>query len=325
VAITRVSAHDANGTAATASLTVNYPAATTSGNLLIASAYSAIASTNTLAISGWTGFQYGVAGSTNVMALFYKISTGDSSATLTNGGTGVRQCLNLYEYSGANNPVILDVSPVGNGNGASNVSSPFTLSSITTPQATDLIFGTVGMSSNATAGSWNSGLNLRQQNSTLRLFDGDLIPGTTETGFAPVAAWTGGATKISGIIAAFQSTPVPAVPTVTASAASGISNTNILANGALTSTGNLTITDSGFVWGTSSSPTTANNKVAVGQTTTGNYSAHITGLTASTSYYYRTYATNSMGTSYSTAPGISFTTASSAGGGNTAAFLPFFN
>ena len=65
--------------------------------------------------------------------------------------------------------------------------------------------------------------------------------------------------------------------------------------GDVTSDGGATISDRGFYYGTSSTPTT--NKTTV-TGTTGAMSLNISSLTANTLYYFRAYATNSNGTAY---------------------------
>lgn len=95
---------------------------------------------------------------------------------------------------------------------------------------------------------------------------------------------------------------LPTVTTPTVSAPS-ITSTSATLGASVTSTGvtstgaPATITARGTCYGTSPSPTT--NCLAQGGTTTGTYTQLRTGLTASTTYYYRGYATNATGTAYS--------------------------
>lgn len=95
------------------------------------------------------------------------------------------------------------------------------------------------------------------------------------------------------------------VPTVTTSSASSITSSSATCGGNVTSDGGATITQRGICYSTSSNPTTSNSKVtATG--TTGSFTANMTGLSASTTYYVRAYAINSAGTAYGSQ--ISFTT-----------------
>ena len=65
----------------------------------------------------------------------------------------------------------------------------------------------------------------------------------------------------------------------------------------VTSDGGDDVTDKGICWGTKSNPATSENKVALGNGI-GQIAASISGLTAGTKYYFRGYATNSIGTAY---------------------------
>jgi alpha-tubulin suppressor-like RCC1 family protein len=89
-------------------------------------------------------------------------------------------------------------------------------------------------------------------------------------------------------------------PTVTTSAATSISWNNCLANGNVTSIGDVPLTQRGFCYmvGTGGDPTTANSTVYDTTSSTGAYSLGISGLSANTGYRVRSYAINSAGTSY---------------------------
>ena len=92
---------------------------------------------------------------------------------------------------------------------------------------------------------------------------------------------------------------VPAVSTTTATA---ITSTTATLNGNITSDGGAEITARGFVYATSNTGLTIENTAAdtviVSGTEIGTFNSAITSLTAGTTYYYRTYATNSVGTTY---------------------------
>lgn len=96
-----------------------------------------------------------------------------------------------------------------------------------------------------------------------------------------------------------------AVGVLSTTAASDITQTSAISGGIVTADGGAEITARGICWSTGQSPTTADNKTTNGSGT-GSFSSNITGLTPSTTYYVRAYATNSVGTSYGSA--ISFTT-----------------
>lgn len=80
--------------------------------------------------------------------------------------------------------------------------------------------------------------------------------------------------------------------------------------GNITNNGGTPVTQRGVVWSTSPNPTTANNSTSNGSGT-GSFTSNLAGLTASTTYYVRAYATNSAGTAYGNE--LTFTT--TAGGG----------
>ncbi|MDD4148795.1 MAG: GEVED domain-containing protein, partial [Bacteroidales bacterium] len=103
--------------------------------------------------------------------------------------------------------------------------------------------------------------------------------------------------------------PCSTVPTLAATtAASSISGSGASSGGNVTSagTGGCTVTARGVCWSTSSGPTIANSKTSDG-TGTGSFTSSITGLTANTTFYVRSYTTNGFGTGYGAE--ISFTTA----------------
>jgi hypothetical protein len=96
-------------------------------------------------------------------------------------------------------------------------------------------------------------------------------------------------------------------PTVTTtSPVTAITATTATAAGNVTSDGGSPITERGIVYSdTATTPTTANNKVAV-TGTTGEMSTNLTDLTPHKKYYVRAYATNAIGTAYGAV--VEFTT-----------------
>jgi hypothetical protein len=90
----------------------------------------------------------------------------------------------------------------------------------------------------------------------------------------------------------------PAVlPSISTTAASGITRTAAVSGGIITSDGGAAITSSGICWSTSSNPSIAGSHTSDGSTT-GSYTSGMTGLLPGTIYYIRAYATNSVGTAY---------------------------
>lgn len=100
---------------------------------------------------------------------------------------------------------------------------------------------------------------------------------------------------------------LPDFPSVVTNTASSITSSQAAGNGQVVSEGGSATTVRGFCWSTNPQPTTADNTVTSGSGL-GVYTANMTGLAASTTYHYRAYATNAIGTSYG--DNVQFTTAS---------------
>jgi parallel beta-helix repeat protein len=98
----------------------------------------------------------------------------------------------------------------------------------------------------------------------------------------------------------------PVLATLTTTAASSITTTTAISGGYITPDGVITVTARGVCWSTSMNPTTALATKTINGTGTGYFTSSLTGLTESTTYYVRAYATNSAGTCYGNE--ISFTT-----------------
>ena len=87
------------------------------------------------------------------------------------------------------------------------------------------------------------------------------------------------------------------VPTITTTAISATTSTTASSGGNVSSDGGSSVTARGVCWNTTGTPTIANDKTSNG-TGTGSFTSSITGLTGSTTYYVRAYATNTTGTGY---------------------------
>jgi len=96
-------------------------------------------------------------------------------------------------------------------------------------------------------------------------------------------------------------------PTVTTQAVSSIASTTATGNGTITVLGVPNPTAYGVCWNTTGTPTTSDSKANNGATsTTGAFTASMTGLTANATYHVRAFATNTAGTSYGSE--VTFTT-----------------
>jgi uncharacterized protein (TIGR02145 family) len=95
------------------------------------------------------------------------------------------------------------------------------------------------------------------------------------------------------------------LPTISTNSISSISSTAATSGGNVSSDGGSTVTARGIVYNNLQNPTTSDNFTNNG-TGTGSFISVVTGLSASTLYYIRAYATNSVGTAYGNQ--LSFTT-----------------
>jgi len=100
---------------------------------------------------------------------------------------------------------------------------------------------------------------------------------------------------------------IPTVPVLFTTAITSIGSTAAVSGGTITSDGGSTITSRGVCWSTSSGPTTSLSTKTTDGTGTGSFISNLAGLTASTTYYVRSYATNTTGTGYGSE--VSFKTA----------------
>jgi len=80
-------------------------------------------------------------------------------------------------------------------------------------------------------------------------------------------------------------------------AVSSITSTSATYSATISGDGGATITERGFCWSKLANPTNTDSKVVVGNGT-GSYTKEISGLVANTTYFVRSYSTNSFGTVY---------------------------
>ena len=106
-------------------------------------------------------------------------------------------------------------------------------------------------------------------------------------------------------------TTIAVEPTVSATAvAASITGSSATSGGTISSNGGATVTVSGVVWSTTSTPTIALATKTTNGAATGTYTSSLTGLARSTSYFVRAFATNSVGTVFG--PEVQFATPNTA-------------
>ena len=88
-----------------------------------------------------------------------------------------------------------------------------------------------------------------------------------------------------------------ALPTVSTSSVTNVSDISATVGGHVTSDGGANVTERGVVYSTSQNPTTTNSKVTSGNGT-GPFSCSLSNLQDATTYYVRAYAINKKGTAY---------------------------
>jgi uncharacterized protein (TIGR02145 family) len=93
--------------------------------------------------------------------------------------------------------------------------------------------------------------------------------------------------------------------TLTTLAIQNITDKSANGGGSITADGGTPVTERGICWATTQNPTTVNNLISSGAGT-GNFTANLTALNSSTTYYVRAYAINRAGTAYGNQ--LSFTT-----------------
>ena len=87
------------------------------------------------------------------------------------------------------------------------------------------------------------------------------------------------------------------IPVLTTSAITDITQTSASGSGAITSNGGASVTACGLCWSTSQNPTITDS-MTTGNLNNGILTGSLTGLNPGTTYYVRTFATNSAGTAY---------------------------
>jgi uncharacterized protein (TIGR02145 family) len=120
-----------------------------------------------------------------------------------------------------------------------------------------------------------------------------LTPNTTYyiRAYATNSAGTGYGSQIN------FTTNSPTIATLTTAAISSLTSSAAIVGGNISTDGGASVTARGVVYGISPNPTLANSVLSIGSGI-GSFSGNITGLSSSTSYYLRAFATNSVETAY---------------------------
>lgn len=128
-------------------------------------------------------------------------------------------------------------------------------------------------------------------------FTSSLTALTANTPYYIRAYATNSAGTAYGNEISFTTQVATAMPTITTTAISIVTQSTAQSGGNITSDGGAPVTARGICWSATSSPTTANSKTLEG-TGIGTFASFLTGMAASTTYYLKAYATNSAGTAY---------------------------
>ncbi|TAE90186.1 MAG: hypothetical protein EAY81_01105, partial [Bacteroidetes bacterium] len=229
----------------------------------------------------------------------YHTNAGTASGNFTICATGVQATAPVVVTGSKNN--VLDITAsIVNSNITSNGGFPVTASGVVYSTNANPVIGGLGVvdSTNTpvvTTGTWNKNIAGLTASTTYfyRAYAINAI-GTTY-----------------GADSTFTTTAGPVAPFVTTVAASNVQATSAAMGGNITSNGGSTVTASGVVCSTTPNPVIAGVGVIDSATNpvvlAGAYNFNIPGLTPSTKYYFRAYATNLVGTSYGNLD--SFTTA----------------
>lgn len=113
-----------------------------------------------------------------------------------------------------------------------------------------------------------------------------------------------------GDVYSFTTLNIPDAPTVTTDSYSIINYSSVNGTGTVTSDRGSAILERGLVYATNSNPYIGNGLVAISSGTVGQFTVNMGSLTQGTTYWFRTYAINSVGTTYGNV--LSFTTPSAA-------------
>lgn len=187
---------------------------------------------------------------------------------------------------------------------------PVTIPSVTTTSITDIFQsgatggGNVTSSGNGTVTArgicWNTSQNPVVTNNHTSdgtgtgSFTSNITGLTANTTYFVRAYATNSAGTAYGNQVNFTTSPVLQIPVVVTGNASNITSISATVGGAVTSDGNASVSERGIYWGSQANPVSTGTKLPIGSGT-GSFSAQLTDLISSTTYYYVAYAINSVG------------------------------
>ena len=232
---------------------------------------------------------------------YYKAYATNSGGT----GYGTQQQFTTQSLS----PLLSATTLSGFGNVCINTSAgpnSFTISGTNLTAANITVGPLTGFTFSTTSGgTYAASLNLTQT--------GGAYTQQVFVRFNPIAVQSyNGNISVSGggaaaINVAATGEGVNSVPVLVTGAASSITQTTASAAGTISNTGCTAVSAYGIEYSTTNNFTPGTGtQVASGNLAAGNFSSNLTGLTPSTTFYYRAYATNGGGTGYGSQ--LSFTT-----------------
>ncbi|MEP7374595.1 MAG: FISUMP domain-containing protein [Chitinophagaceae bacterium] len=93
-------------------------------------------------------------------------------------------------------------------------------------------------------------------------------------------------------------TPPPTAPLVKTAALTNVTSSSATAGGSIVSDNGATVTKSGVLWSKTNATPTLTDSLVAGTATSGAFTVNINGIDFNNTYYFRAFATNSVGTGY---------------------------